>query len=44
MSQDRPSLKRILITVAVVVVVAALLLLAAWAVIGWLAPRPPGVI
>jgi len=44
MSQERPSGKRILITVAVVVVVAAALLLAAWAVIGWLAPKPTGVL
>jgi N-acetylmuramoyl-L-alanine amidase len=44
MSQDRPSGKRILITVAVVVVLAAVLLLAAWAVIGWLAPKPSGVL
>ncbi len=44
MSEDRPSSKRILITVLVVVVIAAALLLAAWAVIGWLAPRPPGVL
>ncbi len=44
MSQDRPSGKRILITVAVVVVLAAVLLLAAWAAIGWLAPKPSGVL
>ena len=43
MSEDRPSGTRILVTVAIVVAIAAALLLAAWAVIGWLAPRPPGV-
>lgn len=44
MSQDRPTGTRILVTVAIVVVAAALLLLAAWAVIGWLAPKPAGVL
>jgi fatty acid desaturase len=44
MSHERPSALRILITVVVVVVVVAALLLAAWAVLGWLAPRPTGIL
>lgn len=43
MSIDRPSLTRILVTVAVVIAVAGALLLAAWAVLGWLVPRPTGI-
>ena len=42
MNQDRPTARRILVTVIIVILVAAVLLLLAWLAIGFLAPKPPG--